>query len=127
MINFVVVSSDLRLHVLDTGVKRGAELSTDNHLVSLLSEGASTHTSGRALTMSRGRRGTLSPSEPCSVPPLLRRLTGAVATRWLVPVVAAMPELDNVVLLASSARDLQLSLDWFAAACEAAVMKISTI
>ncbi|TWW69209.1 hypothetical protein D4764_18G0000150 [Takifugu flavidus] len=33
---------------------------------------------------------------------------------------------DDVVLLASSARDLQLSLDWFAAACEAAGMKIST-
>ncbi|TWW77677.1 hypothetical protein D4764_12G0010670 [Takifugu flavidus] len=34
MINFVVVSSDLWPHVLDTGVKRGAELSTD-HLVRL--------------------------------------------------------------------------------------------
>ncbi|TWW54874.1 hypothetical protein D4764_0244430, partial [Takifugu flavidus] len=34
--------------------------------------------------------------------------------------------LDDVVLLASSARDLQLSLDRFAAACEAAGMKIST-
>ncbi|KAK3515774.1 hypothetical protein QTP70_031824, partial [Hemibagrus guttatus] len=33
MINLVVVSSDLRPHVLDTRVKRGAELSTDNHLV----------------------------------------------------------------------------------------------
>ncbi|TWW63116.1 hypothetical protein D4764_03G0001240 [Takifugu flavidus] len=33
---------------------------------------------------------------------------------------------DDVVLLASSARDLQLSLDRFAAACEAALMKIST-
>ncbi|KAK3541996.1 hypothetical protein QTP86_009836 [Hemibagrus guttatus] len=33
MINLVVVSSDLRLHVLDTRVKRGAELSTDHHLV----------------------------------------------------------------------------------------------
>ncbi|KAK3572591.1 hypothetical protein QTP86_000401 [Hemibagrus guttatus] len=33
MINFVVVSSDLRPHVLDTQVKRGAELSTDHHLV----------------------------------------------------------------------------------------------
>ncbi|TWW53254.1 hypothetical protein D4764_0018210 [Takifugu flavidus] len=54
MIDFVVVSLDLRPHVLDTRVKRGAELSTDHHLVSPLSEGASTHTSGRALTMSRG-------------------------------------------------------------------------
>uniref|UniRef100_A0A674PNH7 Reverse transcriptase domain-containing protein n=1 Tax=Takifugu rubripes TaxID=31033 RepID=A0A674PNH7_TAKRU len=178
--------------------------------------------------MSRGRRGTLSPSGPCSVPPLLRQLTGAVAARWLVPVVAAMPRqafvdlekafdrvprgvlwgvlreygvsgpliravrslydrcqslvriagsksnsfpvrvglrqdcplspilfiifmdrisrcshgvegirfgdlriasllfADDVVLLASSARDLQLSLDRFAATCEAAGMRIST-
>ncbi|XP_056892948.1 PVR cell adhesion molecule related 2 like isoform X5 [Takifugu flavidus] len=34
--------------------------------------------------------------------------------------------IDDVVLLASSARELQLSLDRFAAACEAAGMKIST-
>uniref|UniRef100_A0A3B3QX38 Reverse transcriptase domain-containing protein n=1 Tax=Paramormyrops kingsleyae TaxID=1676925 RepID=A0A3B3QX38_9TELE len=33
MIDFVVVSSDLRPHVLDTRVRRGAELSTDHHLV----------------------------------------------------------------------------------------------
>uniref|UniRef100_A0AAY5LCL8 Endonuclease/exonuclease/phosphatase domain-containing protein n=1 Tax=Esox lucius TaxID=8010 RepID=A0AAY5LCL8_ESOLU len=33
MIDFVVVSSDLRLYVLDTRVKRGAELSTDHDLV----------------------------------------------------------------------------------------------
>ncbi|KAK3522948.1 hypothetical protein QTP86_010078 [Hemibagrus guttatus] len=33
MIDFVVISSDLRPHVLDTRVKRGAELSTDHHLV----------------------------------------------------------------------------------------------
>ncbi|XP_051775570.1 uncharacterized protein LOC127525979 [Erpetoichthys calabaricus] len=33
MIDFMVVSSDLRPHVLDTRVKRGAELSTDHHLV----------------------------------------------------------------------------------------------
>ncbi|KAK3559257.1 hypothetical protein QTP86_008827 [Hemibagrus guttatus] len=33
MINLVVVSSDLRLHVLDTRVKRGAELSPTHHLV----------------------------------------------------------------------------------------------
>jgi len=31
MINFVIVSSDLRPYVLDTRVKRGAELSTDHH------------------------------------------------------------------------------------------------
>uniref|UniRef100_A0A3P9PV83 Reverse transcriptase domain-containing protein n=1 Tax=Poecilia reticulata TaxID=8081 RepID=A0A3P9PV83_POERE len=33
MIDFVIVSSDLRPHVLDTRVKRGAELSTDHYLV----------------------------------------------------------------------------------------------
>ncbi|KAK3564781.1 hypothetical protein QTP86_026411, partial [Hemibagrus guttatus] len=33
MIDLVVVSSDLRPHVLDNRVKRGAELSTDHHLV----------------------------------------------------------------------------------------------
>ncbi|KAI3365265.1 hypothetical protein L3Q82_010357 [Scortum barcoo] len=38
MIDFVVVSSDLRPYVLDTRVKRGAELSTDHHLVERLAE-----------------------------------------------------------------------------------------
>ncbi|KAK3535487.1 hypothetical protein QTP70_016908 [Hemibagrus guttatus] len=33
MIDLVIMSSDLWLHVLDTRVKRGAELSTDHHLV----------------------------------------------------------------------------------------------
>ena len=33
MIVFVIVVSDLRPYVLDTRVKRGAELSTDHHLV----------------------------------------------------------------------------------------------
>jgi len=33
---------------------------------------------------------------------------------------------DDVVLLASSGRDLQLSLKWFAAECEVAGMRIST-
>jgi len=33
MIDFVVVSADLRPYVLDTRVKRGAQLSTDHHLV----------------------------------------------------------------------------------------------
>ncbi|KAK0156273.1 Craniofacial development protein 2 [Merluccius polli] len=33
MIDFVIVSADLRPYVLDTRVKRGAELSTDHHLV----------------------------------------------------------------------------------------------
>lgn len=33
IIVFVVVSSDFRPYVLDTRIKRGAELSTDHHLV----------------------------------------------------------------------------------------------
>ena len=33
MIDFFIVSSDLRPYVLDPWVKRGAELSTDHHLV----------------------------------------------------------------------------------------------
>ncbi len=33
MIDFVVISSDLRPYVLDSRVKRGAELSTDHHLI----------------------------------------------------------------------------------------------
>ncbi|KAK0147743.1 hypothetical protein N1851_012563 [Merluccius polli] len=56
-------------------------------------------TSGRALTMYWGRQGTLSPSGPCSAPPLLRRPTGAVAARWPVPAVAA-----NAVKLKESYR-----------------------
>ncbi|KAK3533627.1 hypothetical protein QTP70_023381 [Hemibagrus guttatus] len=39
MIDLVVVLSDLRPHVLDTRVKRGAELSTDHHLVPSISFG----------------------------------------------------------------------------------------
>ena len=33
---------------------------------------------------------------------------------------------DDAVLMASSAFDLQQSLDWFTAKCEAAVMRINT-
>ncbi|TWW57321.1 R2DM Retrovirus-related Pol polyprotein from type II retrotransposable element [Takifugu flavidus] len=40
--------------------------------------------------------------------------------------IASLLFADDVVLLAPSARDLQLSLDRFAAACEAAGMRIST-
>ncbi|KAK3538632.1 hypothetical protein QTP86_009150 [Hemibagrus guttatus] len=48
MIDLVIVSSDLRPHVLDTRVKRGAELSTDHHLVV---RGSSTPTSRRVSTI----------------------------------------------------------------------------
>uniref|UniRef100_A0A669F3T2 Endonuclease/exonuclease/phosphatase domain-containing protein n=1 Tax=Oreochromis niloticus TaxID=8128 RepID=A0A669F3T2_ORENI len=103
MIDFVIVSPDLRPYVLDTWVKRGAELSTDHHLVvswirwrgrtldrpgvpkhtvrvcwERLAEARSarslTHTSGRASTAFRGRLGTLSPNGPCSPPPPLPKL-----------------------------------------------------
>ncbi|KAI3364042.1 hypothetical protein L3Q82_010871 [Scortum barcoo] len=43
MIDFVVVSSDLRPYVLDTRVKRGAELSTDHHLVPSVREVFNSH------------------------------------------------------------------------------------
>ncbi|KAI3362737.1 hypothetical protein L3Q82_001804 [Scortum barcoo] len=123
MIDFVVVSSDLRPYVLDTRVKRGAELSTDHHLVvswirwqeeevgqtwqtqtycegllgtsgwpSPLSGRSSTPTSGRASHRFRGGRlGTLSPSGPCSLPPLSTPawFEEVVDARSLVPVVAA--------------------------------------
>ncbi|KAI3370973.1 hypothetical protein L3Q82_023620 [Scortum barcoo] len=113
MIDFVVVSSDLRPYVLDTRVKRGAELSTDHHLVvswirwqrrkldrpgrpkrivrvcwervwpSPLSGRSSTPTSGRASHRFRGRLGTLSPSGPCSLPPLSTRQFEVVDARSL--------------------------------------------
>ncbi|KAK3515689.1 hypothetical protein QTP70_028465, partial [Hemibagrus guttatus] len=120
VIDLVIVSSDLRPHVLDTRVKRGAELSTDHHLVvswirlrrgmldrlgkpkrivrvcwerlADLLGGSSTPTSGRVSTRSRGSLGTLSPSGPCSPPPLLTQPSGVVAVSSLVPVAAAIPE-----------------------------------
>ncbi|KAI3351148.1 hypothetical protein L3Q82_005710 [Scortum barcoo] len=100
MIDFVVVSSDLRPYVLDTRVKRGAELSTDHHLVvswlrwqrrkldrpgrpkrivrvcwECLAEPSvrevfNSHLRKRASHRFRGRLGTLSPSGLCSLPPL---------------------------------------------------------
>ncbi|KAI3353401.1 hypothetical protein L3Q82_019939 [Scortum barcoo] len=66
MIDFVVVSSDLRPYVLDTRVKRGAELSTDHHLVG----GLQLPPPEELLTDSEGGWETLSPSGPCSLPPL---------------------------------------------------------
>ncbi|KAK3517679.1 hypothetical protein QTP70_015691 [Hemibagrus guttatus] len=117
MINFVVVSSDLQPHVLDTRVKRGAELSTDwswihlqrrmpdrlgrpkrivrvcwERLADPSVRGSSTPISGRVSTRYRGRLGTLSLSGPCSPPPLLTQPSGAVAIRPLVLVTAAIPK-----------------------------------
>ncbi|KAI3352186.1 hypothetical protein L3Q82_020995 [Scortum barcoo] len=69
MIDFVVVSSDLRPYVLDTRVKRGAELSTDHHLV----------------VRFRGRLETLSPEWTCScsLPPLSTRSSSKLWTQGL--------------------------------------------
>uniref|UniRef100_A0AAY5KBM6 Uncharacterized protein n=1 Tax=Esox lucius TaxID=8010 RepID=A0AAY5KBM6_ESOLU len=66
--------------------------SAGNVWPSLLSERSSTPTSGRASTGSRGRLEILSPSGPCSPPPLSKRPLGAVAVRSPVPVEAAIPE-----------------------------------
>ncbi|KAI3356217.1 hypothetical protein L3Q82_017465, partial [Scortum barcoo] len=81
MIDFVVVSSDLRPYVFGP-----------------LSGRSSTPTSGRASHRFRGRLGTLSPSGPCSLPPLStlavrscgRKVSGACRggnprTRWWTP------------------------------------------
>ncbi|KAI3364104.1 hypothetical protein L3Q82_010930 [Scortum barcoo] len=108
MIDFVVVSSDLWPYVLDTRVKRGAELlSTDHHLVG----GLQLPTSGRASHRFRGRLETLSPSGPCSLPPLStlavrscgRKVSGACRggnprTRWWTPEVRDAVRLEEGVL-----------------------------
>ncbi|TWW74691.1 hypothetical protein D4764_14G0006940 [Takifugu flavidus] len=52
--------------------------------------------------------------------------TGVEGVRFGDLRIGSLPFADDVVLLASSARDLQRSLDRFATACEAAGMKIST-
>ncbi|TWW73603.1 hypothetical protein D4764_15G0009970 [Takifugu flavidus] len=59
----------------------------------------------------------------CSLVLLWSELLAVSRTRFRI---GSLLFADDVVLLASSARDLQLSLDRFAAACEAAGMKIST-
>ncbi|TWW55998.1 hypothetical protein D4764_09G0010480 [Takifugu flavidus] len=175
-IDFVVVSSDLRLHVLDTRVKRGAELSTDHHLVVswLRWWGRMPDRPGRPkrvvrvcwerLAESPVRRSFNSrlresfdhvPEEAGDIESEWtmfrasiveaadrccgRKVVGAcrggnARTRWWTPAGIRFGDLrigsllfaDDVLLLASSARDLQLSLDRFAAACEAAGMRIST-
>ncbi|KAI3365796.1 hypothetical protein L3Q82_000794 [Scortum barcoo] len=117
MIDFVVVSSDLRPYVLDTRVKRGAELSTDHHLVvswlrwqrrkldrpgrpkrivrvcwERLAEPSVREVFNSHLRKSFSQipreAGTLSPSGPCSLPPLSTRQFEVVDARSLVPVVA---------------------------------------
>ncbi|TWW68384.1 hypothetical protein D4764_19G0001820 [Takifugu flavidus] len=63
-------------------------------------------------------------SAPCTIGARVwSELLAVSRTRFRI---ASLLFADDVVLLASSARDLQLSLDRFAAACEAAGMRIST-
>ncbi|KAI3371803.1 hypothetical protein L3Q82_024365 [Scortum barcoo] len=128
MIDFVVVSSDLRPYVLDTRVKRGAELSTDHHLVvswirwqrrkldrpgrpkrivrvcwerlaePSVREVFNSHLRKSFSQIPREAGETLSPSGPCSLPPLStlavrscgRKVSGACRggnprTRWWTP------------------------------------------
>ncbi|KAI3353442.1 hypothetical protein L3Q82_019972 [Scortum barcoo] len=119
MIDFVVASSDLRPYVLDVCLSCQPDhhlvvvswirwqrrkldrwmWQTQTYCEGLLG------TSGRALCQGglqlpppeelshrfRGRLGTLSPSGPCSLPPLSTRQFEVVDARSLVPVVAATP------------------------------------
>jgi len=64
MIDFVVVSSDLRSYVLDTRMKRGAELSADHHLVVSWIRWESARKTWQAQTWSEGELGT-SGGGPC--------------------------------------------------------------
>ncbi|KAI3374830.1 hypothetical protein L3Q82_021372 [Scortum barcoo] len=91
MIDFVVVSSDLRPYVLDTRVKRGAELSTDHHLVG----GLQLPPPEESFSQIPREAGDIeSPvSGPCSLPPLsTAAMFEVVDARSLVPVVAATPK-----------------------------------
>ncbi|KAK3571066.1 hypothetical protein QTP86_001313 [Hemibagrus guttatus] len=122
MIDLVVVSSDLRPHVLDTQVKRGAELSTDHHLlVSWIHlrrrmpdrlgrpkrivrvcwerladpsvRGVFNSHLGESFNQIPREVGDIeSDNGPCSPPPLLMQPSRAVAVRSLVPVAAAIPK-----------------------------------
>ncbi|KAI3371584.1 hypothetical protein L3Q82_024155 [Scortum barcoo] len=100
MIDFVVVSSDLRPYVLDTRVKRGAELVNRSPPGGELDPLAEEEVGQTWQTQTfRGRLETLSPSGPCSLPPLStrqavrscgRKVSGACRggnprTRWWTP------------------------------------------
>ncbi|KAI3365660.1 hypothetical protein L3Q82_010734 [Scortum barcoo] len=123
MIDFVVVSSDLRPYVLDTRVKRGAELvnrsppggelaplaeeevgqtwQTQTYCEGLLGthlaepsvrEVFNSHLRKSFSQIPREAGETLSPSGPCSLPPLSTpRRFEVVDARSLVPVVVAIP------------------------------------
>ncbi|TWW53113.1 R2 Retrovirus-related Pol polyprotein from type I retrotransposable element [Takifugu flavidus] len=177
MIDFVVVSSDLRPHVLDTQVKRGAERSTDHHLVvswlrwwgrmpdrpgrpnrtvrvcwERLAESPIRRSFSSHLRESfdhvPGEAGDIeskwtmfcasiveAADQGCPLSPILfitfmdrisRCSHGVEGVRFGDLRIGSLLFADDVVLLASSARDLQRSVDQFAAASEAAGIKNST-
>lgn len=66
--------------------------STPKCIVRVHWEPVATSTSARASTAFQGRSEKFSPSGPCSAPPSMRLLQGAVAARLLVPVVAKNTE-----------------------------------
>ena len=79
MIDFIVISWELQLYILDTRVKRGVELS-----VSWIRWwGKMPVKSCRPKHVVRVTLGTLSQTGPSSAAPLLKRLTGALAVRLL--------------------------------------------
>ncbi|KAI3368807.1 hypothetical protein L3Q82_025417 [Scortum barcoo] len=152
MINFVVVSSDLRPYVLDTRVKRGAELSTDHHLVvsgacrggnprtrwwtqevrdaywTMLACGTpdavDRYRTGQASHSPDGPGGKNFGSGRSSVRPWRRTISRPQRDSGKPS--GALLFADDVVLLASSNQDLQHVLERFAAECEVAGMRIST-
>ncbi|KAI3366230.1 hypothetical protein L3Q82_010039, partial [Scortum barcoo] len=128
MIDFVVISSDLRPYVLDTRVKRGAELSTDHHLVV-----SWIHWQRRKLDRpGRPKRIVRVCWERLAEPSVkgvdrYRQAKQAAARTVLEAKTRVWEEFDDVVLMASSGQDLQHVLEVrFAAECEAAGIRIST-
>ncbi|KAI3375914.1 hypothetical protein L3Q82_003771 [Scortum barcoo] len=92
MIDFVVVSSDLRPYVLDTRVKRGAELSTDHHLVVswIRWQRRKLDRPGRPKRIIPREAGDIESRVDHVLPPLsTRQVQEVVDARSLVPVVAA--------------------------------------
>ncbi|KAI3353913.1 hypothetical protein L3Q82_005118 [Scortum barcoo] len=109
MIDFVVVSSDLRPYVLDTRVKRGAELSTDHHLVPSVREVLNSHL-----------------WENFSQIP---RETGDIESEWTWTMFFASivdAAVSSKLWTQGVCQDLQHVLGQFAAESEAARMRIST-
>ncbi|KAK0146684.1 Craniofacial development protein 2 [Merluccius polli] len=136
MIDFVVVSSDLRPHVLDTRAKRGAELSTDHHLVVswLRWWGRMPVRPGRPKCIVRvcWERLAESPVRESFNSHLRESFdhvpgeAGDIESEWAMFRASNVKAADQNCGRKVVDRDLQLSLDRFAAECEAAGMRIST-